>query len=284
MHRARRGSGRLVHGTGPDERPVHLDGAGVELEVAHAAHRRARAGAPRRPAGRRGAVADDVGEHGAGGVRLPVTGAYAGHAAVADVDGRHLGVGAPAPPPREVQRATRASASCPAPPWGTGKPDRLAEHRHQHAEDPEPGEARGKSAWPALPSSSSWAAGPAKSCAAEGGDRRRQRPHGRRGRRPGPAPAPAGRPRAPAGRASQPVDERGADAVPGARTARARRRRRPRGARRGRRPCRGGRGAGPPTARRRSGWPSTAGACSQRQPVLLQPQRPVIAREAAASG
>ena len=192
-------SGRLVHGTGPEsaQSTLTVPGSSSKSRMPRTTRAGRCSSATSRP---KRWVADTSASTARVAYDCAVAGAYAGHAAVADVDGRHLGVGhqlraaGGAAGDERVGELLGAAA-------GDGEADRLAEHRHQHAEDPRAGRGEREVG----------VAGVAVEQQPRRPGRRRARGRARRpgspaagrcrGRRPGPAPAPAGRPRAPAGRA-----------------------------------------------------------------------------------
>ena len=63
-------------------------------------------------------------------------------------------------PPREVSRAARAPARCPAPPRATGNPTSWASIAKSHPNRPDPAASGAMSACAAFPAISSWAADP----------------------------------------------------------------------------------------------------------------------------
>ena len=246
------------------ERPVDLDGAGVELEGSIA---RAVPG-PGRRRPRAAAVEQrrrHVGDHGpAGGDRLP--------SAVRTPVARPRSTSMPTTsasqrisPPEASSRRASAGLSMPAPPSGTGKPTVCPSIDISTPIRPEPGASSGMSECPALPASSSRGATPANrvrpsSLAGVSRVRTKPSPPARRSRVSPPSPArTGGNGVSSPPRSASPITSHWAQSSshaspsPGWCP--------PASRRSGRGP-----GAAAPSSPSGIGWPSTAGACRQTRP------------------
>ena len=176
VHRARRAVGPVAHGTGPSSAQSTFTVPGSSWKRAHRPHDRARAGrssATSPPY--RWVATTSASTARRGGDRSPSA-----------VRRRPRGRRRPRPAaprrrhrisPPAVQPAASACGELAGAAHGHGEADRLAEHRQQSAHQTRsPGESSGMSAWPALPASSSRAAGAGETLAAEVGGRGEHRP------------------------------------------------------------------------------------------------------------